>query len=357
MIQYMTNDLISLSARKSIAIVSGKGGSGKTMVAATLAQLLDEQGRVLLIDADFGTAGLSYYLGLSTVANISIGLTNILDNPSSLGAEELAQPMIGFNYSRFLAVGDHRGYLERSESTDPTSNVITAIVNSKQLKEEIVIVDCRGGIDADSLAVCRAVDTILIVAETDTTSFQATQHLVDVLTRHNLSQKLAGFVINKVFDDPSTIARAGTASFKCQYLGSIPFDLEATKRFLVGELPSRNGMFTSQVWHAAFKLLPEKIRRPSVPQLGFEDYRNLSIRDNNSILGGMVLSLLSLGAGSVLLLQNRGLTELSRTEGAVLLQLLVVVAVVSGIEPIRRIFGRAFSLYSSALTRVFRGKR
>lgn len=355
--QEMTNDTPSLSARKSIAIVSGKGGSGKTMVAATLTQLIDEQGRVLLIDADFGTAGLSYYLGLSTVPNISIGLTNILDHSSSVNVEALAQPMSGFGKSRFIAVGDHRGYLERTEAFDATSKLIATIVESKQLKEEIVIVDCRGGIDADSLAVCQAVDTILIVAETDTTSFQATQHLVEVLTRHNLSQKLGGFIINKVFDDPSTIARAGTASFKCQYLGSIPFDLEATKRFLVGEIPSRGGMFTAQVWHAAFKLLPEIVRRPPIAQLSFDDFRNLSIRDNNSVMGGMVLSLLSLGAGSVLLLQNLGLTQLSQIEDAVLLQLLVATAVVTGIEPIRRIFGRAFALYSAALTRVFRGRR
>lgn len=341
----------------SIAIVSGKGGSGKTMVAATLAQLLDEQGRVLLIDADLGTAGLSYYLGLNTVANISVGLTNVLDHTNSMDVEECAQPMNGFECSRFLAVGDHRSYFERSGSTDEMTTRVSSIIESKRHQDDIVIVDCRGGIDSDSLAVCRAVDTILIVAETDTTSFQATQHLVEVLTRHNLSQKLGGFIINKVFDDPSTIARAGTASFKCQYLGSIPFDLEATKRFLLGELPSRNGMFTTQVWHAAYKLLPEIIRRPSVAQLSFEDFRSLSIRDNNSVLGGMILSLISLGTGTVLLLQNLGLTQLSRFEDGILLQSLIATAVVAGIEPIRRLFGRAFSLYAGALTKIFGGRR
>ncbi|WP_305418184.1 nucleotide-binding protein [Photobacterium leiognathi] len=64
---------------KTIAIVSGKGGSGKTMLTATIAKILDISGSsVLLIDADFGTAGLTYYLGLNEVNNISVGLANLI---------------------------------------------------------------------------------------------------------------------------------------------------------------------------------------------------------------------------------------------------------------------------------------
>lgn len=346
-------DHIQFTNYKSIAIVSGKGGSGKTMVAASLARILDEHGKVLLIDADFGTAGLSYYLGLNTVNNISTGLTNLLGkriSPDSF--YNYTQPMKGFNNSKFLPVGDHRRHVDQSGSTDLLRNFLNQVIQSPYFEEQFILVDCRGGIDSDSLAVCQAVDTIVIVAETDTTSFQATQHLVEVLNKNDLSHKIAGFMINKVFDDPSTIARAGTASFKCQYLGSIPFDLEATKRFLIGELPKRNGMFASQVSHAAYRLMPTQVDEPATPPLSLEDFRNLSIRDNNSVLGGMVLAIISLGIGSVLLMQRLDLTQLHRNEELILLQILVMTAVVSGIEPIRRIFGRAFSLYARAFKRI-----
>src|SRR5258706_15616247 len=46
-----------------IAIASGKGGTGKTLIAACLGYVLTKSGlSTLLIDADPGTDGLSLYL-------------------------------------------------------------------------------------------------------------------------------------------------------------------------------------------------------------------------------------------------------------------------------------------------------
>src|SRR5258706_9007148 len=46
-----------------IAIASGKGGTGKTLIAASLGYALTRAGhRVLMIDSDTGTDGLSLFL-------------------------------------------------------------------------------------------------------------------------------------------------------------------------------------------------------------------------------------------------------------------------------------------------------
>lgn len=68
---------------KSIAVVSGKGGSGKTMVAVALAQgvALAERS-CILIDADFATGGLTYYLTFRNFKNARIGLSDILEDKS-----------------------------------------------------------------------------------------------------------------------------------------------------------------------------------------------------------------------------------------------------------------------------------
>ena len=349
------NDSISC---KSIAIVSGKGGSGKTMVAATIAKVLDLLGhKVLLVDADYGTAGLTYYMGLNTVANISVGLTN-LSSKSEFNAEEVnkySQKMSGFENSFFLGIGDHRRYLKSSSGTD-LEKLFLKLVEKERKKYEFIIVDCRGGIDDESLLVCSAVDEIVIVAETDTTSFQATQYLVDTLYDNNLSGKISGFLINKVFDDPSSISRAGTASFKSQYLDSIPFDLEATKSFLVGDFPNRKSMFFSQVWHVVYKLYPDVIEKPALRSLAFSDYRGLSLRDNDSLLGGMMISFTSLAFGAILFYSQISYFELSRFSTMVMVQLLVLFSVFSGIEPARRGVGRVFNIYKRLITRLFSGR-
>jgi len=351
---------------KSIAIVSGKGGSGKTMIAATMATVLDSLGKkVLLVDADYGTAGLTYYMGLNTVANISVGLTNLSskENLNSESLEKYSQRMNGFKNSYFIGVGDHRRYLKSSKQTD-VENLFLQLVSKSKEKFDFILIDCRGGIDAESLMVCRAVDEIVIVAETDTTSFQATQYLVDTLYDNDLSDKLSGFMINKVFDDPSSISRAGTASFKSQYLDSVPFDLEATKSFLVGDLPSRTSMFSSQVWHVLYKTFPEIIKKPALRSLAFGDYRGLSLRDNDSLLGGMMISFVCLALGSVLIYDQfayidfgSDIKEVTSDVKEVTIMSLVMLSVFSGVEPARRSVGRVFSAYKKLITRVFAGNR
>ena len=50
---------------KTIAIVSGKGGTGKTMFAANLGATLSKLGKhTILIDMDTGLRNLDLYLGL-----------------------------------------------------------------------------------------------------------------------------------------------------------------------------------------------------------------------------------------------------------------------------------------------------
>lgn len=340
---------------KCISIVSGKGGSGKTMIAATMASVLDSLGfKVLLIDADYGTAGLTYYMGLNTVKNISVGLTNLASGYDILekDIERCSQPMRGFKNSNFIGVGDHKRHLKSPKEID-LNKFFTQLVNVSKTLADFILIDCRGGIDDESIAVCRAVDDVVIVAETDTTSFQATQYLVDILYDYDLSFKIAGFLINKVFDDPSTIARAGTSSFKSQYLESVPFDLEATKSFLVGELPNLRSMFSSQVRHALYKLMPDKVKEPSLRSLSFSDYRRLSIRDNDSLLGGMMISFTTLGLGMVLIFSEFSSLEISRREYRISLTALVVLAIFSGLEPARRAIGKLLSFYKNGITRIF----
>src|SRR5271169_909734 len=107
---------MSASKPRSVAVVSGKGGSGKTMIAAVMAELVDSVGgSSILVDADTGTAGLSFYLGLEQVRNTSVGVSNLLtldDSETPLMVDPL-QPIRYLSRGRFLSAGDRR--------TDPAS--------------------------------------------------------------------------------------------------------------------------------------------------------------------------------------------------------------------------------------------
>jgi flagellar biosynthesis protein FlhG len=352
---------------RTIAVISGKGGSGKTMIAAVMAEILDLFGPVALIDADTGTGGLSYYLGLKLVPNVAVGLADLALNPSPHSdvrpeVESLFQPLREFKSTVFLGVGNHR---RLTEEVDPARipEVIGGIVEQlRRARQNCVIVDCRGGIDAESIAICRAVDDIILIVEPDITSFQATQHVVDILSGTGLGRKLRGFVINKVFEDPSSVVRNGTAVFRCQCLGAVPFDLDATRDFLVGDIPSFRSQFGIQVWAALRRAYLDVLPSPPGRVWTYPEFSQVSLTNIDSVRGGLFCGAMIILLGLIYLLERQmGVGTLSRFDSpliqAIFTSVLAGLGIIGSIEPLRRSVGRAISAYVRLFFRPSRGRQ
>ncbi len=283
---------------RSIAVLSGKGGSGKTLVAAVLCDVLDHVGvRTLLVDTDTGTGGLTYFLVMKIVRNTTMGLSDMLIRPSespTIIFRRAVQHMMGFHNAEFLGIGDHRRF-HNTTRTD-LSRALPSVIRSLSHTDAWRIIDCRGGIDADSLAVCGEVDDILLIAEPDTTSFQATAHLVDVLSSKKLAHKVRGFILNKAFSDPRPVAHNGTSAFKTRHLASVPFDFEAMRSYLVGELPPRESPFSVHVWEAASKLYPDVVPPAPGRVWSGKDFEGIALTNLDSYRGGLLV------AGMIILL-------------------------------------------------------
>ena len=263
----MDNSERSPERGRSVAVVSEKGGSGKTLLATAMDVELAESGlSVVLVDADLGTGGLTYYLGFSAFSGARDGVADImleitppelltLSRPTREAQRVLSSHAEG--QMSLLPVGDHRRTL-RGKEENPTNFEAFALA-LKFLAEEhdIVIVDCRGGVDTQSLMVCSVVDEILMVVETDAASIKASQYLTDTLSDHGLSSKVAGFILNKVMDDPRALASAGRSFFSTQFLASVPFELETTRDFIRGFLPRPGTLFRKQVNYGLNNLFPK----------------------------------------------------------------------------------------------------
>ena len=238
---------------KSIAVVSGKGGSGKTLLATAMATELASVGNsVLLVDADLGTGGLTYYLGFTEFSRARLGLTDVL-----LGNLDEEQLKLSFHKNKtkqgwesslaLLPVGNHKLALEADyEGGYISMSPLSMILEKYSHNFDAIIIDCRGGIDPHSLNICEIADEILVVVETDAASIRATQHLTDTLGRRGFSPKIIGFALNKVMDNPDTLASAGRTFFGTNYLGAVPFELETTRDFIQGKLPRAGSLFRRQ---------------------------------------------------------------------------------------------------------------
>jgi CO dehydrogenase nickel-insertion accessory protein CooC1 len=334
----------------TIAVVSGKGGSGKTMIATAMAQIFAEAGLpVVLVDADTGTAGMSYYLGLRQVRNIRAGLSALI-NRGSLTREDMdlvlqkVALMPGAHPAQFLPIGDHRrlsqaGREASDQGSGKISSLLRQVVQVLRERPSIVIVDCRGGVDDESLAVCDAADDIILVIEPDTTSFQASRHLVEVLSDAGLDDKLRGFIVNKAFEDPASVARNGTSMFGAQFLAGVPFDFEATRAFLVGDLPRPGSVFYTHVQEAVDRAYPNTVGRPLGRIWTAADYDVLSLPDPDTAAGGYIAAAISASAGITFIVSNL-LGSPIRPLRIGEITILAFLGIMAGIEPLRRILGK-----------------
>src|SRR5262249_1236845 len=63
---------------RSVAILSGKGGTGKSIVCASMGYILAHCGfRTVLVDTDLFTAGLSFYVLSDNPRRVPLGLQDV----------------------------------------------------------------------------------------------------------------------------------------------------------------------------------------------------------------------------------------------------------------------------------------
>lgn len=295
--------------RRSIAIVSGKGGSGKTISVAMMARVLDEAGiPVVLVDGDAATAGLTLYLGPKYLDEKKKGISQLSpqDLQSSDHILDLLQPIRYFKTARFVGMGEHRTIRRGHGSFD---GVLVSVIDAlkKELVDSWILVDCRGGIDEDSLAICHAVDEIIVVAEQDPTSFQATDNVAEVLREDGLDRKMKGFFFNKVFEDPERDSISGANTFGIDYLYSVPFDANAAYSFYRALIPKvEESHFATHIWEILRISSPGTLPKPKGRVFTRNEFRGLGFFGDTEVnRGSAVVGVVILLLAVVLIIASR----------------------------------------------------
>ncbi len=262
-----------------IAIASGKGGAGKTLIASCLGYALIRSGhRVLLIDADPATDGLSLFLlgmnGMRQIGNFNETNTfsGILRRFQQTGQMEWEAFRI--NRSGTDQQGDHGVFYDGIISGkglygDPVSSPVVPDLDQtafrsavKQLfasvtaanQYDYVIVDTRGGFAFESTDVCALADSFIVVTEADATSFYQDRNLVrrinDAAEQLGTKPLLRSFIVNKTSDweltDPKNLQKVEQTfrleiekEFPVKFLDTypVPLDIEAIKAYKTQRIP------------------------------------------------------------------------------------------------------------------------
>ncbi|MFZ3124909.1 MAG: MinD/ParA family protein [Acidovorax sp.] len=175
-----------------IAITSGKGGVGKTFVAANLATALTRRGqRVLVLDADLGLANLDVVLNLHP----KVTLHDVFTGKAPL-QDAIIQAPGGFSV---LLAGS--GMVEYSRLTPEVRNQFLNVIQEIAPKYDVVLLDTGAGISDVVLFSISLASEVLIVATPEPTSLTDAYAAIKVLAMQQKRQHVR-MVINQA-------ARAG----------------------------------------------------------------------------------------------------------------------------------------------------
>ncbi len=170
------------------AVTSGKGGVGKTMVAANLAAALTRCGqRVLVLDADLGLANLDVVLHLSA----RVTLHDVLTGQATLD-DALTPAPGGFTV---LLAGS--GLVEYSRMTPEVRDRLLEVLKAVRPRFDRVLLDTGAGISDVVLFTLSLADDLLVVTTPEPTALADAYATIKVLATHQSARPMH-LLVNQV---------------------------------------------------------------------------------------------------------------------------------------------------------------
>jgi flagellar biosynthesis protein FlhG len=178
----MTATSSATALSRITAVTSGKGGVGKTFVAANLAAALARSGRrVLVLDADLGLANLDVVLNLFP----KITLHDVFTGKSTLADAILPAPG-GFSV---LLAGS--GMVEYSRMTPEVREQLQRVIDEVAPKFDHVLLDTGAGISDVVLYTVSLASEVLVVVTPEPTSLTDAYATIKVLATTQGRRKMS----------------------------------------------------------------------------------------------------------------------------------------------------------------------
>ncbi len=218
---------------KTIAI-AGKGGTGKTTVAALLIKLLSQKGVVLAVDADPST-NLNQALGLplddsKTVGRIREKMTDDVSkgrfSPSISKPEYLFSKIVeslaeskGFD---LLAMGRPEGPGCYCASNEFLRASLDQLV--KDYKYNYIVMDCEAGMEHISRQTTRDVDVLLIMSDPTIRGITTAARMKDLIGELRSKIGKVGLIVNRVKGELSPEIKKAIDESGLQVIALVPED-------------------------------------------------------------------------------------------------------------------------------------
>lgn len=226
---------------KVLALLSGKGGSGKTTLALSIASMLSEcRLKVLLVDCDLSTNGATYFYEeklaentneISSFYNLFIGDTN--DDSYRLRKVIKIDEYMDFMPSIVkITKSNSESYRYREQDLKKVDKI------DKKLRDEydVIIYDCQAGYTDILKLLLPYVDINLVVMEADAISSAAIRSFY-LKVGNLLNDKKIYQIFNKATDEEYEIYSKISGGTVFTNIETVMFDWKIRKAFSVAQIP------------------------------------------------------------------------------------------------------------------------
>lgn len=264
-----------------VAIVSGKGGTGKTSVGLSIAFLLSQMDfTVLFIDFDLATNGASYFFKDKLKQPENIGIWDIMKSQQlsirKTGIEDkkllktkldklIIRLTEGFDFIASRANFDARPLDIRQVRTGIEVDVLSQILTDREMLKgyEYVVIDCQAGYSIPCDVAINYSNKVVLVSELDRISNDAAEMLL--AQAGNKFPAFRRFLLNKLTVDEMEQYKQGGPIFRAlNRLPALPHDFEVRAAFGDGKIPvdmSRASPFLFAMFRMLKELFSEEQER------------------------------------------------------------------------------------------------
>ena len=194
-----------MSEHAMIAL-SGKGGVGKTTIAALLIKVLRDRGEgaVFAVDADPNSC-LADYLGLSVENNLGTIREEIIKNISHIPPGMTKERFINYRVQECIVESTGFDLLEMGRPEGPgcycyINNLIRGYEASINSNYRYTVIDNEAGMEHLSRRTSKTIDYLLVVSDLTTPGLKAARRIRGLSTQLDLVTHHTGLILNHVED-------------------------------------------------------------------------------------------------------------------------------------------------------------
>jgi len=246
---------------KAWMIASGKGGTGKTTLTASLAIVLAKRAcKVCVVDASIGLKGADLLLGMEN--RVVYDMFDVMEEICTLDAALIAHA----EYPELQLLST-----SQTESADSfKARRFEHIIKKLKKRFDVVMIDCPAGADALHVDIAQAVDCCILAITPDDAAIRAAEKLSSILFEKSRTEMYLAVnaVDEKLIHDGTMLEPAQiSVMIDAPLLGEIPFSIQVYCALLQHKTPLEAG---EKIYSAAVTQMAARMQSEDVP---FKTYR------------------------------------------------------------------------------------